>query len=226
MRALGQHRGGHLLQRCDVEDLYRATMRAGDQLVVARMHLQVIDRHRWEIAVEHEPARALVERGVDAQLGAHVEEVRVHRVLAHHIDRVGASSPQSIADRAKRLAEVGGDEDIRSEVVVTMIVEAHIDRGRIAEARLHLAHVREGRHAGEAATQVLPTATVVAREPDLAVVGAHVEQARPDRRFADRHDRRVLLGAGRVARDATGRVRRRIAVGIVTGGDADAGLVA
>ncbi|MDV7401407.1 hypothetical protein RZS08_58860, partial [Arthrospira platensis SPKY1] len=81
-----RHRlAGHLLQRRHVEHLDGAAVRARNELTVAQVHLQVVHGDDGQVAVEAEPAGPAVERRGHAELGADVEQVRVDRVLAHHV---------------------------------------------------------------------------------------------------------------------------------------------
>ena len=201
-------------------------MRAGDQFTIARMHLQVVHRHRREVVVEHEPGRTLVERRVHAKLRARVQQRRVDRILAHHIHRVRATNREAGRNRAERLPEIVRHVQIRREVVVAVIVERHVHGGGIGRTRVDLAHVRERRNTRKARAQIFPRAAVVLREPHLAVVRAHVQHTGFERRLGDRHNRRILLSTGRIAGDAAGGVHRRIAVNIEPGGNADACLIA
>ena len=84
----GQSHVSELLEGRNVHDPDRATMGTGDELTVPRVDLQVVDRHRWQPLHEPLPVPTPVGGDVDAHVGANEEEVRVHGVLAHHVDEV------------------------------------------------------------------------------------------------------------------------------------------
>src|SRR6185503_5555205 len=128
--------------------------------------------------------------------------------FADHVHVVRAAGGQVARDRAERLAEVGGHVHVGCEVVVAMIVERDVEGRRVEARRLDTTYVGAGGNAGETAGQVIPRAAVVLRQPDVAVVGAGVQQAGPQRRLGERDDRAVRLRARDVGRDTTRRARR------------------
>ena len=85
VRRLRQHITRHLLQRGDVENLHAASVRAGDQVVVARMHDEIVHGHRGHPVHHRLPRRAAVERDEDAELGADEQQLRVLPVSYTHL---------------------------------------------------------------------------------------------------------------------------------------------
>src|SRR5207253_5655861 len=65
MRLRAQDRCTHLLQWRDVEDHHGAAMRAGDELVIAWMDLEIVHRDRRQATRQREPALSLVQRRKD-----------------------------------------------------------------------------------------------------------------------------------------------------------------
>ena len=82
-------------------------MRTGNELPIAWMDLQVVHGDGGQIAVEHEPRAPRIQRGIDATLCAGVQQRRIHRILAHHIHRVGEPALQSVRDRPEAFPEIG-----------------------------------------------------------------------------------------------------------------------
>ncbi|CAA9358627.1 MAG: hypothetical protein AVDCRST_MAG40-3336 [uncultured Gemmatimonadaceae bacterium] len=195
-------------------------MRAGDELAVARVDAQVVHRHRGEAGHEALPARAAVGGDVHAEVGAGEEEVAVVGALAHHVHEVRpAVVGQAGGDPAERLAEVRRHVDVRREVVGAVAVEGHVHHGRVDARRLDAAHPGVARHAGEAPREALPAPAVVAGDPDVAVVGAGVEDPRPHRRLGQRAHRAVHLRARVVGGDAAGARDARLDLERVAGGE-------
>src|SRR5262249_31749633 len=64
-----------------VDDVEAAAVRRDDEVLVARVHEDVVDGDGGE-AAERDPVRAVVEGREEAELGPGVEEVGVGRVLA------------------------------------------------------------------------------------------------------------------------------------------------
>ena len=174
-----------------------------DELVIARMDLEVVHRHRRESAHEPPPRSTPIGRDERAGLGTREQEVRVCRILPDHVHVVEPPARQVAGDGAEALPVVVRDVHIGGEVPGAMIVERHVERGAVGVGRLDPAHIGEPGDAGEAAGEVLPAAAVIPRDPDVPVVGPRVEQPRPDRRLGERDDRGVGLRPGGVGRDAT-----------------------
>src|SRR5688500_10140069 len=95
-----------LLQWRDVDDPESTTVRRRDELAVARMDLQVIDRHRRQAGHELVPGPAAVERDVNAARGADVEQIAVVRVLAERAHIVDAALWKIVDDGRERPAAV------------------------------------------------------------------------------------------------------------------------
>ena len=99
-------------------------MRADDEIVVARMDQDVVDRDVRQVQVERRPVRAAVDRHVDAALVSGEQQPRVARMLAEAMDR---RRRQACGDRSPRLPVVVAREDERSIVVVVVPVERRVD---------------------------------------------------------------------------------------------------
>ena len=143
----------------------------------------------------HEPLPVLAagQRDVERVLGAEIEEVAVLRILLDHVD---VALGQVGGDRGPRLPEVARHEHVGLVVVGAMAVERDVARAGIECRRLDARHVRLGRHALDVVDDVLPGRAAVAAHLDVAVVGAHPDDAGHERRFADRDD--VAVGRGAV----------------------------
>ena len=181
-----------------VEDPEGAPLGRNHQVVA--LDLQVGDRRDRQVELERLPVGAVVERDVEAELGAGVEQPLARRVLAHDAHEVvGRNAVLAVGQQIPVGAVVVGAEDVRPEVVEPVVV--HRDEGAPRVLRRRLDHVdrrplghRLGRH-------VLPGGAVVARDVHQAVVAAGPEQAGRLRRDLEGEDRVVDLDAGVVPGD-------------------------
>jgi hypothetical protein len=153
-------------------------VRAGDQLALARVHLEIVHRHVRQVAAESLPARATVGGHVHAAIAADVEHVGVDRVLAYDIQGLVR---QARGDRPPAAAHVVRDVDVGAVVVVAIAVQRDIGALARVVRGLHAADPAIG---GQRPGDVAPLLRVAARDPDLAVVGAGPQLA--ERRAATR----------------------------------------
>ena len=126
-----------------------------------------------------------IERDVDRVFRAEEQEALVARILGDHVD---VAIGQVARNRRPRFAEIARDEHVRLHVVGAMAVERHVTGPGVEMRRLDARDVRLLRHARHPIDDVLPRAAAVAADLQVAVVGAHPQDARHDGRLADRHD--------------------------------------
>ena len=162
------------------------------------MHHQVVHRDDRNPRREDVPVRAAIERHVAAAIGADIEDIVVHRVLANHVHRRGG---ESLGDRAPRLPEVLGDVDVRGHVVVAIAVKGDVRALPLHPRRDHPRHPAVAR---ERLARVPPALPVRLGDVHVPVVRAHPDQAEVLRRLVDgghARERHVasLLGSGEVA---------------------------
>ena len=110
-----------------VEDPDRASVRGEDEIVVARMDGDVVDRHRRQVEFQPRPVAALIVRNEQPALRAEEEELRIAEMLADDVDRAGVVG-DAAADRLPGRAVVGRHENVDAEVVAAMAVERGVRR--------------------------------------------------------------------------------------------------
>ena len=182
-------------------------MCACNQLMIARMDLQIVHRHRRQPCHEPLPALPTIHRHVRADIRSKEQEIGVDQIFANHMHEVRTAGRQRAGETRERGTIVLRPEHVGREVATPMVVEGHVERGRIVMRRFHAAHVRAFRHAGEPASQLLPRRAVIARQPDLAVISAGIQEPRSHIRFGKRRNRAERLRAGRIERDTAGGFR-------------------
>src|SRR5215468_990020 len=124
MRVGGERLLVQLLQRSDVvNDPNAAPVRGRDQVVVARVDQQVVHTHGRQTGHELFPLGAAIDRNEDAELGSDKEQVLVLRVLA---DDVNVTDRQVAYDRSPGRAVIAGDEEVRLQVVVAVVVNREV----------------------------------------------------------------------------------------------------
>ena len=102
-------------------------MRRRDQVVV--LDDEIVNRHHREIALQRLPRVAVIERHVDAELAARIEEAAPRRVLPDNANEVARRN--SSCYQAPGLAVVRGLEDVWLE-----IVELIASRGNVGGRRI------------------------------------------------------------------------------------------
>ena len=173
-------------------------MRGQNQIVVARVHRNLVDRHGRQVRLHTGPAPAAIGRHEQPALRAQIQDVRIPGVLGDRPDRLALR--QTAAHRLPRLAVVPAGVHVGREIARAVPVERHVD-GAIGELRrLDARHVGVGRHAGDVRRHVRPARAAVARDLHLPVVGACVVQPLDPRRLGEGRQRPVGTYAV-VARD-------------------------
>ena len=215
LRGACRHEGGvlrgklrrQLTQRRDVvHDPDAAAVRGDHEVAVARLHGEIAHRDGGQMpAPVLRPVRAAVHRHRESQLRAEVEELRVDGILLDHV-RVTAHtlSVLRIEERRPGATVILGDVDIRRHVPERVPVEGCIRRARRVLARLNPVHPAVLRQPAHVPHHVLPVPAAVARQLQVAVVGADPDEAGGERGLADREDRGVHLRHRVVDRDAAG----------------------
>ena len=93
-----------------VEHPEGAAMSRHDEVVI--FHHQIVDRRGRQIHLQRLPMRAVIERNINAELGAGVEQAAAFRIFAHGVD-VGAVG-DSVGDGGPALAGVAGLDKCRA----------------------------------------------------------------------------------------------------------------
>src|SRR5947199_10875418 len=98
-----------------VEDPEGAALSGENEILVS--DLDVGDRRGRQIQLEGLPVCAVIERDVDPELGARIEQTGTVRVFAHYArGLVGSNSIFAVCEPLPRFAEVIGAVDVRREV--------------------------------------------------------------------------------------------------------------
>ncbi|NNL29536.1 MAG: hypothetical protein HKO77_00865 [Gemmatimonadetes bacterium] len=169
------HYARQLLERLDVGDPDRPPVRAGDDLAVTGVDLEVVDRHRGQPGHEALPRVAPVHGGIGADVGSDEEEVRIHVVFAYHVHEVGLSGGQVAGDGAEALPTVLTHKHVWSEVAAAVVVVGDVDPVAHVFRGLDTAHIRAvGNQTIRGPGQLHPLAPGVRRHPQVSVVGAGV----------------------------------------------------
>ena len=210
VQALARERGCELSQRGDVvEHPERPSVRRDDQ--VAPVDRDVAHRAARQVELQRLPAPAVVERHVDADLGAGEQQAPSHRILADRACVCGRRNTRN--DFRPRLAVVRRLEQVGREVVLLVAVGGEIGDGGVEVGGL------EQTHAGEPAQglggDVVPRRAAVARQVDHAVVRSGPQHACLHGGFGEGEDRAVPLRAGHVTGDRS--AHRAEGGGIVNG---------
>ena len=184
----------HRTQRRDVVDNPDApAVRGEHEIVGVRLDRQIAHRDvRHLAALELRPAHAGVDRDVEPELRAHEQQAGILEVF---LDDVGvAAYAFGIGRRDQRgpgPSVIRGLVDIGRHVAERVPVERGVGRTGSVPPGFDPAHPRVSRQVRHFAGDVRPGLAVVARELQIAVVGADPDGFRFLRRFADRVDRRV-----------------------------------
>ena len=185
-----------------VDDPDPASVRREDEVVVARMDLEVADRDVGEVpALELRPRGAAVRRDPEAELGPEEKERRVDRVFLDHV-RVSADPVLGPGDPRPGLSEVGRAVGERPHVPEHVEVEGRVSGPRLEPARLDPADPWLLRQSPDVADDVRPVGAAVAGQLQVSVGSSRPDDFRVLRGFADREDVRVFLGGGVVDGDA------------------------
>ena len=205
-------RVGHLLERADVvDDPDAPAVRPDDEVVVARVHEDVVDPHGRQPGHERLPLLAAVQRDVASRT----------RCRGTAGSRFFGSSRTTFTFPIGRLPRHGRprsavvlrEEDVRLVVVGAVPVEHDVARARVEVRRLDPRHEGLVGHALHVLDDVLPGCAAVAADLEVAVVGAGPDDAGQDGRFGHRRDdaggrHAVVLGRHRrVTGDAHDRPR-------------------
>src|SRR5581483_424612 len=94
------------------------------------------------------------------------------------------------------LTEVGRRIEVRCHVAKRMPVKGDVGRTWGKRACLYPAHPGVFGHTRHVCYEVVPMLSPIARQLQIAVVGSHPDEARGERRFADRVDGGMHLGRG------------------------------
>ena len=182
-----------------VEHPEAATVRAEDEVAV--LDSQVVYRHDRQVAAEPMPFGSVVEGDVDAGLAPGVKEPAPRRILADDAREV--VGPDAVRDLRPCAPVVRRLPEIRAEVVV-LVARGRDERHRCVVRRC-LDDRNERERSDPRGRDVLPRLPLVARDMQESVVAPGPEHAALDRRFGEREDRAVVLGAGVVLRDRPAR---------------------
>ena len=168
-------------------------MSGQNQIVVARMNLDVEHRHARQVVLELLPVVAAVEGHEESVFSAREQQITIPGMLAHDMQRA-AILRQAVRDIGPMLAVVGGLEEVDVEVVGAMSVEGHIGGAGVKRGGDDAADISALGNAGDVRNDILP-GLAVAADLQVAVVRSRPNDSSADRRLADG-------GRGRIVGDA------------------------
>ncbi len=164
-------------------------MRGQDEVVIARMNLEIEHGHGGQSVLQSFPVLAAVEGDEQAEFRSGEQQVGIGGIFANHVHRPGCRR-DAIGDFGPRVAVVFGGVNVDGEISAAVVVEGHVDRTFLFVGSLDAADVGALGHAGHVARHVGPRLAAVARDLKIAVIGAGIEHSRAHRRFGDRGDTR------------------------------------
>ena len=177
-----------------VEDPETAPMSGDDEISV--LDDEVVDRRHRQIQLHGLPLRTVIERNVHALFGAGEEKVRTSRIDAHGVDVVVGGNASD--ELRPSFSEVGGLENVWSEVVGLVAFDGHVCRSSIAGRGFD--HANRAPFGHGFGRDIFPVLAAVASDVDEAVIGAGPDQIFLHRRFDDRKncvvnfDARIVFG--------------------------------
>ena len=80
-------------------------MRRQNQIVIARMNLNVEDRHGGQAVLHAMPVGAAIEGDEHAEFGAREQQVGIHGIFANHVHRA-RSGRDAVGDLGERVAVI------------------------------------------------------------------------------------------------------------------------
>ena len=171
---------------------------------VGAVHIDVSDGGARQVRLQRLPMVAIVERYVDAMLGARIQQSPAHRILPHHVHRLHRPAiGEAIRDQCPGRATIARAIDIRAWIIDPVPVDGEIGDPHVVVGWLHDSDLRPGFHSLR--RDVLPVRTAIGALPDKPVVGSRPQQACIAWRWADGIDDATTGIAVVVVRD-----RRRI----------------
>ena len=129
-----------------VDDVDAAAVRADDEIVLAGVNHDVVDRYGRDVVFELSPEMSLRGREEHPELRADEEKVRLDEIFAYHLHR--SVRGEIAADRSPVHAVVVALENIRLEIIVAVVVERGVDRPFAESGRddaTHISVVRDSR---------------------------------------------------------------------------------
>ncbi len=126
----GEHLAVQLLQRCNVRhDPHAPAVRAKHEIVLARVHDDVVDRDGRKVVLEAYPILPAIDGEVHADLVAQEEEVTAPWMFDDDVH--GPAAGQTVRDCAPVATVVFADVRVRAVVVVPVTVERRVHRGLV-----------------------------------------------------------------------------------------------
>src|SRR5690348_694362 len=165
-----------------------------DQIIVARLDFDVVHGNGREIVFQSGPIGAAVPGDPQAKFGSGKEQVGIARMLAKDVNASGGIG-DAVANGFPGFAVIGGRENVNVVIVGAVSVEGGEGGAFGCFGSHNAAYIGSFGHAGGLRYNVLPGFSAVARDLQVAVVGADPEHVGGERRFAQSGDRRIFLNA-------------------------------
>ena len=166
-------RARQVLEGCEVvEDEDAPAMGTDDEVVLALLDREVMNRHRRDAGTQPDPVRTAVDRVEDTVFRPDEEQIALAMMLANDLHRTVRR--QVPGDGRPGPAEVRALQDIRSEIIAPVPIERGI-QGPLGETREgHPAHVRRLGH-GRELLRARPRLPAVPAHRDDAVIAARCQ---------------------------------------------------
>ena len=184
-----------------VEDPHATSVRRDDQIVGARLDLDIVHRSCRHVEAEGVPGRAAVEREEEPPFGAGVQHARVLGVFTHDAHEVARR--QSRIESRPGPSVVGRAEHVRAVIPEHVVVECDVRRAGIGGAGFDRVGPTPVRCSGRC--HVRPRLAAVTREVHETVVAPRPDDAGIAFRRCDAQQRVRRLGARDVRCDRAAR---------------------
>src|SRR5262249_6223635 len=118
------------------------------------MDLYVINPHHRQVAFQHRPMPATIERGKGAEFSAEEEQILIARVLTYHPASDAGGEGGFL--RFSRFAQIGRNENVSAVVISTVSIKRRVNCAFRKTRWNHAADVSVFRNAGNFIGYVLP----------------------------------------------------------------------
>ena len=176
MYVRGQRLGRQLLECRDIRDENSAPVCSDNEVVLARVNLQIVDRLCRHIALHSVPLVTAVDRHVHRQLCSHKQQVGILAILPDHVDRLVR---QVGRDRRPGLTIIRRLVNEWPEIIAPVTGVGDVRRAGIVMGCLYPAHPVL-RVSPDAVVELGPVFPAVTRELNISVVRSHPNHAGHD----------------------------------------------
>ena len=171
----GQHLGRQFFERRDVcHDPHAASVRPEHEIVLSRMHDDVVDRYSREVVLEAHPVLSAVYREVHPDLVSQEQEIPCLRVLSDDVHRPAIRQP--LGDGAPIPTVILAHIHVRCVIVISMTVERRVHRALVVPRCDDATDISAVGKIAYSACDIVPRCTAISSDLQVAVIGAYVDQ--------------------------------------------------